>query len=167
MRINFRLKLKNLTFFFMLAKTQSLTGVTSQTELDKHYIFWDIEGVTLKEAETNLKILQNKHKLSNIYIESDNEGKTMRAWCFNQVSYKKMVTILAESLEFIDYNFFYYTVKRKKATLRVSPKQNRQPQKCISVLKSYCIEHPLKTCIKVKYDTGLSKRGISILVGEK
>lgn len=166
LRINLRLKLKDTTVFFMIAKTQGLRGVTSLTSINKHFIFWDIEGVTLKEAINSLKQIQNRYQLSNIYIESDN-NVTFRAWCFNQVEYKKMIKILSDSLDFIDYNFFYYTVKRRKATLRVSPKKNRETQKVVSILESYYIEPPDGNIEKVNYDTGISKRGISLLVGEK
>ena len=61
----------------------------------------------------------------------------------------------------------YYTFKRKKATLRTGSKKDRPAQKVVSVLKSYPvpIPHGDYTVEKVVYDTGLQKRGKSILIG--
>jgi hypothetical protein len=60
--------------------------------------------------------------------------------------------------------FFEYTERRKKATLRTSNKHGRPPQKLVSVLESYPGPIP-ETWEKVTYDTGLVKRGRSILLG--
>jgi hypothetical protein len=67
----------------------------------------------------------------------------------------------------MDYNFFYWTVSRGKATLRTSNKVNREPQKIVAVLESYPVsfdENELWE--KVTYDTGTEKRGINILLGD-
>ena len=70
-------------------------------------------------------------------------------------------------VDYLDYNFFYYTVKRRKATLRTNSKKNRPKQQLVNVLESYPVQIPKKALEKVVYDTGIEKRGISILLGEK
>lgn len=166
MRFNFRAKFRNLTFFAMIAKTQTLEGVTSLQSDGNHIVMWDLEKCTLKQAEKTLTEIQKKYRLSHIYISSDNQH-SYRAWCFSKVSFEIFLKILLDSLSILDYNFFYYTVKRRKATLRTSSKKGRPAQKVVSVLQSYYSPIPFKNSFveKVVYDTGLQKRGISLLLG--
>ena len=161
-RLNFRAKIADLTFFVMVAKTQTLEGVTSLQSDGSHIVMWDLEKCTLKEAEETLVEVQRIYGLSHIYIVSDTEG-SYRAWCFSKVGFKKFLHILLDT-DHLDTIFFDYTVKRKKATLRTSNKKDRPPQKLLSVLGSYPVPIP-ETAEKVTYDTGLVKRGKSILLG--
>ena len=161
-RFNFRAKIGNITFFFMIAKTQTLEGVTSLQPDGKHVVMWDLENCTLEQAEETLRNVQRKYMLSHIYVASDAEA-SYRAWCFSKVDYKTVLHILLDT-EHLDPIFFDYTVKRKKATLRTSNKKDRLPQKLVSVLGSYPSPIP-ETWEKVTYDTGLVKRGRSILLG--
>ena len=164
MRFNFRAKFRDITFFAMIAKTQTLEGVTSLQSNNKHIVMWDLENCTLKQATKTLTKIQKKYCLSNIYIVSDNQN-SFRAWCFNKVDFNIFLKILVDSLSILDYNFFYYTVKRKKATLRTGSKNGRPAQKVVSVLKSYPMSIADSVVEKVVYDTGLQKRGISLLLG--
>jgi hypothetical protein len=161
-RFNFRAKIGNITFFFMLAKTQTLEGVTSLQPDGTHIVLWDLENCTLEQAEETLRNVQMKYGLSHIYIVSDAEG-SYRAWCFSRVGYEILLHILLD-IEHLDLIFFDYTVKRKKATLRTSNKKDRPSQELVSVLESYPASIP-ETWEKVIYDTGLVKRGRSILLG--
>lgn len=165
MRFNLRFKFRDFTFFGMLAKTQTIVGATSLQKDGTHTPFWDLENCTLSEAQATLKYVQKKYGLSHIYIVSDKEG-SYRAWCFTKVSFKTYLSILTDSLNIIDYSFYYYTVKRKKATLRTNSKKDRPPQKLISVLQSYPAPIPNRM-ERVVYDTGLVKRGYTLLLGEK
>ena len=150
----------------MLSHTQTLEGVTSLIPDDpQHYVFWDIEKTALKEDEETLRKIQQKYNLPHIYIVSDTKG-SYRAWCFAKVPFKTLLSILVDSLDIIDYSFFYYTVKRKKATLRTSSKKGRRRQKVVSVLESYFMPFPT-WMEKVIYDTGLVKKGVSVLLGER
>lgn len=147
----------------MFAKTQTLEGLTSLLPDGKHIIFWDLESCNLEQAEETLLQVQNKYKLSHIYIVSDTEG-SYRAWCFSKVDLKTLLHILIDT-EHLDYSFFYYTVKRQKATLRTVSKKGRPPQRIVSVLNSF--PTPIPDILEsVIYDTGLTKKGYSILLGE-
>jgi hypothetical protein len=90
--------------------------------------------------------------------------KSFRGWCFAQVDFKTLLKILLD-VDFLDWNFFWWTVKRGKATLRTSNKKNRAPQRLVSVLRSYSVPI-LELCEKVLYDTGVEKRGTTILLGD-
>jgi hypothetical protein len=164
MRVNFRFKIANFTIFVMLSKTQTLEGVTSlQKDRRRHIIMWDLEKSNLKEIEKTLKNVQRKFHLSHIYVTSDIEG-SYRAWCYSRVDFVTFLKILLDSIEILDWNFFYWTVKRGKATLRTSNKKNRIPQRVVSVLLSYPMPIPT-SCERVVYDTGLTKRGFTVLLG--
>lgn len=165
MRLNLRVKVRDWTFFVMWAKTQTLEGVTSLQTDGRHIVMWDLENCTLKQAEETLRNVQNKYGLSHIYIASDAE-RSYRAWCFSRVSLKTFLAILVDSLDILDYSFFYYTVKRRKATLRTSSKKDRPLQRVVSVLQSYPAEIP-SMMERVVYDTGLVKRGFAILLGDR
>jgi len=58
-------------------------------------------------------------------------------------------------------------VKRRKATLRTNSKKNRPKQKIICVLWSYPVPILTKQIERVDYDTGVKKRGLSILLGDE
>jgi hypothetical protein len=146
----------------MIAKTQTIEGVTSLLPDGNHIVMWDLEECTLNEAEETLSKIQQQYNLSHIYLVSDFE-RSYRAWCFSKVDLKTFLHILLDT-EHLDYNFFYYTVKRRKATLRTSNKKNRHAQKLISVLRSFPEPIPSRMRMTV-YDTGLVKRGNSVLLG--
>jgi hypothetical protein len=167
-RFNLRIKLKNLTLFFMVAKTQTLEGITSLQSDGKHTPFFDLENCNLEQIKSKLIEIQNIYNLSDIFIVTDNH-KTYRAWCFSHVSFDVYLHILADCLQILDYNFFYYTVKRRKATLRISRKKGRPKQRLVCVLESYPYPIPSSNDVveKVVYDTGLEKRGVSLLIGDK
>jgi len=164
MRLNFRIKAGSFTFFSMLAKTQTIEGATSEVGLDRHIVMWDLENCSLSQCEETLRHVQHKFDLSNIYIVSD-LPKSYRAWCFTKVGFKTLLQILLDT-DYVDYNFFYYTVKRRKATLRTSNKKRREPQQLVSILESYPASIPNRMQ-RVVYDTGAVKRGLSILLGDK
>jgi hypothetical protein len=147
----------------MLARTQRLEGVTSLQPDSKHILMWDLENCSLKKAKETLRKLQAKYCLSEIFIVSDIED-SFRAWCFSKVDFKFFLKILLET-EFLDWNFFYWTVKRGKATLRTNNKKNRVAQRVVCILKSYHASFPF-SCEKVVYDTGLKKRGLTFLLGD-
>jgi len=163
MRFNFRVKFGNWTLFAIIAKTQTLEGVTSLQPDRSHIVMWDLENCTLDEAKRTLKDAQRKYCLADIFVVSDTKG-SYRAWCFSKVDFTVYLKILLDT-EFLDWNFFWWTVKRGKATLRTSNKKNREPQQLVGVLESYPVTFPI-SCQKIVYDTGLAKRGTTILLGD-
>jgi hypothetical protein len=163
MRINIRAKFKNRTFFIMYAKTQSLIGITSKVigdSLKRHYVFWDLENCTLEQTKEALRFVQEQYDLSDIFISSD-YPKSYRAWCFTKVDFKTLCKIILDTA-FIDYNFFYWTVQRGKATLRLTQKNNRPKQKLVAILP--CSENSKAIFDNqidyVEYDTGTEKKGL-------
>jgi len=163
MRLNFRVKLGRFTAFCMVSHTQTLEGVTSKISQNEHIVLWDLEGCSLNEARKTLAEIQFRHKLGDIFVVSDAE-KSFRAWCFSIRSWKEYLRILLET-QHLDYNFFYWTVRRGSATLRISNKKGRPPQKVVAYLDGYEETKIPESMVHVIYDTGLEKRGVVVKVG--
>jgi len=166
MRFNFRIQKFNKTLFIMYSDTQTLEGVTSLLPNGKHIVMWDLERCLKEQAEETLMKVQISHILPDIFLFSDIK-RSFRGWCFSQVDFRTLLKILLDT-DYVDWLFFYHTVKRRKATLRKPNcnKKDRPPQELVSVLKSYSVPIP-KKYESVIYDTGIEKRGRSILLGDK
>ena len=167
MRLNFRVQIGNLTVFFMVSSTQRLSGVLSRADSEKryHYLFFDLENCSLEDAKHQLRELQAKHLLPNIFIFSDRPD-SFRAFCFKIVPRKQMLHVLTDpALKNIDHNFLHWTWIRGEATLRTSKKMGRLPQELVAVLPSY--DTAIPDLVPVVYDTGLVKRGLSISIDSR
>jgi len=164
LRVNFLAKLGRLTIFFMISLTQTLEGVTSKVGEDEHLIFWDLEKCSLEQAVETLSKVQLRYRLGDIFVTSDAEG-SYRAWCFSRRSWREYLRILLET-EHVDYNFFYWTVRRGAATLRTSNKAGRPSQKVIAFLQGYEETEIPESMVRVIYDTGIKKRGVMVKIGQ-
>lgn len=164
MRINFRIKLKTLTFFGMVSTTQSLTGITSKLHptKDYHMLFWDMENCTLVQAVEELSRIQKKYCLPKIEIVSDKDG-SFRGICFTALTFKKYVHILTDT-KYVDWNFIFWTVQRGEATIRMTQKQFRELMKVVAVLESDYEGVTIKNLPTVKYDTGKQKGGVVTVI---
>ena len=128
---------------------------------------FDLEGFSLQEVEDILLRLQVSYSLSDIFITSDRD-RSFRAWCFSEVDFYTFLEILIQVLKrgYLDYNFFWWTVDKSKATLGTNSKKNRPPQKVVSILRSYSLSIP-KSVEMVTYDTGVKTRGLTVFLGEQ
>jgi hypothetical protein len=162
MRLNIRIKILNYTLFGMIAKTQTVSGIISQLEFDKHIIMWDLDDCSLDEAKAALKYVQFKYNLSDIYIFGD-KPDSHRAICFTVVSLMELLRIIIDT-DYIDPGFVSYTAKRCHAAIRLSPKQGRPNQNTQTILESYPAPIP-KKLIKKTYDTGIEKKGVTLSIG--
>jgi hypothetical protein len=162
-RFNFRVKIGIYTFFGMISETQTLEGVTSLQPDSTHIIMFDsIDNCNLKSLEKKWLEIQQKYNLSDVFILSDKEG-SYRIWCFTKVKFNVLLQILLDAYVFLDWNFFYWTVSRGKATLRTSNKVCREQQKTVSVLESYSVPIP-EIMQHVIYDTGIEKTGLNLIL---
>jgi len=167
MRLNFRIKKFGFTLFFMLSKTQTIEGITSLLPNGLHNPFFDIENCSLEQAENGLGKVQVSYNLPDTYMASD-KNESFRAWCFAEVRFTDYLRMQLDLIDngLLDYNFFWWTVKQCKATLRLSGKRYRPLQQVVSVLKSYSVPIP-DTGLRerVVYDSGIEKRGLTIFLG--
>jgi len=157
----------------MVAETQTLEGITSQVigKTGYHYPLFDIENpkqkLPLETVEEELGKIQLKYNQSDFFITSDKK-ESYRTYCFNEVKttdYMRMQLDLID-VGILDYNFFWWTVNKSKATLRVNQKKNRPKQELVSTLHSYSVPIPNKF-EGASYDTGVEKRGLTIFLGDK
>jgi hypothetical protein len=153
-RVALRLVIKNITIFLMIAKTQTIEGITSKLEHNRHIILWDLDKCDLDEAKDSLTYVQDKYNLSSIAIFSDRENGFC-AICYKVVDFITMLRILIDT-QYIDNGFVSYTAKRNKATLRVSRKENRGQMKIKAILYSYEVAPP-RELERIIYKTGLLK----------
>ena len=160
----FRIGKREFTLFGSIAESQTLEGITSKAGNELHYVFADIEGCNTPTAIAEAKYVQKKYVLPDIVLVSDREN-SFRLWCFGKVDFKTLLKILLD-IPHLDYNFFFWTVQRTKATLRVSDKKNRPPQKVVAFLSSYPVPIP-ETVEKVIYDTGIQKRGLTLIFKDR
>jgi hypothetical protein len=157
----------------MISETQNLEGITSQVvgREGYHYPLFDLEKsgekLNLQEVEFELGKLQVSYGVSNFFISSDKEG-SYRAFCFSEVRFVVYLRMQLDLIEagILDYNFFWWTVNKSKATLRVNQKKNRPKLELVSTLYSYSVPFPHKFETAI-YDTGVEKRGLTIFLGEK
>ena len=169
-RFNGRFTTSLFTFFFMLARSQKLEGITSRVfdingkPTENHYVFWDCDIPDLEKIKTVLTKVQQIYNLSDIFVTSDN-NKSFRAWCFSIVDFPTFLKILIDSKEIIDYEFLSYTFRRKEATLRISKKENRPFQFIIGVLKTYSVPFPTGIMRQITYVTGCEKKGTTLSLG--
>ncbi len=161
LRLHIRLRFGNYTFTALLIKTQWLKGLMSKVQKPNKqnltYIFWDLEGCTEQEAKDALSIVQLTYKLGNIVLYSD-KPKSYRAMCFSIRSFREYLRILLDT-SFVCYNFFYWTVRRGCATIRISNKLDRTPQKIIALLEGYELTQPPENIQMAIYETGAVKTG--------
>lgn len=161
MKINVRIKVGNITLFFMVSQTQTLTGVTNKLGPNKFFLMWDLENCSLNQATKTLQTVQKNYGLSTIFVVSDHP-KSYRAYCFSTVTFPKFLEIICAT-EYCDWNFIRWSVVRAEATLRTSQKQGRPKQKLVAVLESHKIVPIPKMCKRVVYDTGIEKKGKTII----
>lgn len=129
-----RIKYKGWEFHAGLTHSQQMIGVNSKLEDGKHFIMWDFDNTELDKLSTILHMMQQAYTLSNIYIMSTGTPTHYHAYCFNKVSWNRLVGILLNT-PLLDTGFLKVGFLRGYYTLRISPKQGREV-KLVSVLAS-------------------------------
>lgn len=160
-RWHIRFKIKNITFFGLVSKTQTLGGITSDVGEDKHIILWDLDDCTKDEAIQALTEVQHTYRLGQIYLLSDKKN-SFGAICFTKVDYMEMLRVLINT-QFVDKGFIQFTAQMGKSTLRLTRKMDRNEQELICVIYSPYRKDNINHNIEmVLYDTGIVKRGVAI-----
>lgn len=180
--LSVNIKKRGFSLALSLAKIQTCEGFTSKLSNGNHIILLDYDKCKDKDAierereliefREKLRVIQRKykdvngHSLSNFYFFSDLEG-SYRIMCFNEISFNVYTKILLEVSDYLDSLFVYYTIRNKKATIRISDKIGREPQKLIDslTLVTYYLSIPLEKMEKACYDTVLNKNNIKIQLG--
>lgn len=169
-QISLRFKIHKLTFFFLISKTQKLSGINSLIKRNdedirkaEHILLWDLEGCTLKQAITEMKRIKKKYKINHkIYITGD-KPHSFHAWSSHILYWKTYLQLLLET-KYLDWGFFYWAVRLNRATLRSTPKVNREKIRLLAIIKDPSdLEDFLPKTIEVRhYETGYQKTGLHI-----
>lgn len=122
-----RFRIRGVRFTFTIARTQKVIGVNSQLGDGTHILMWDFDGVPLCDVEIDLKYVQSRYMLSDIYILRTKEPDNYIAYCFTSQDWRRAIEIIAQS-QHVDLNFFKFGVYRGHFTLRVTPKNGRTPR---------------------------------------
>ena len=120
------------------APVTEVEGFTSDVYSGKgeHVIFWDFEaGINKEKAIHALSDIQWKKRLGDIHIFQSGDRESYRAICCEVVPLKDMVTVIRLT-EFMDIAFIKWTMIRRAATIRLSPKQG-EPIKYVCTLAGY------------------------------
>jgi hypothetical protein len=144
-----------------LVQFQKLEGALTQVtpgDLQHHYIFWEFDGHPIEAVIHSLREIQRAWDLSDIYITNDGREKSFGAWCFTVLDLQDYIHLLLET-KGIDYEWIWWTHRRKAGCLRYSRKTGRPaaPQ-VIAMIPSYSVEIPKKQdWILNHYEAGVEK----------
>lgn len=135
MKLSIRRKLGNILIYGFISPIQRVDGLQSKIKKsDDHIVLWDFDEKNFNAIKWELEDIQLKYNLGDIFIMSDKDN-SYRAFSLTSVTFKTLLKILIET-KGVDYNFFRYTVKREYATIRITNKKNREPNKIIYSLKT-------------------------------
>jgi len=112
-------------FFFRTLFTDGITSDVGFTE-GKHCIFWDFcAEATLREIKQELKRIKTKYGLGKIYLFQSGTRSSFRAICLDKVDLRQMVNIICRT-DHTDIAFLKWTMIRRSATIRVTPKYSEE-----------------------------------------
>ncbi len=120
-----RIRLGSFTFALHFAKITRVTGVLSRRGDGSHFLLWEFDDCSLSQVKKNLRIVQRRYHLPDIFVASSGRGDYYHAYCFTPVSFRQLVRILGDTDD-IDLKFLRWTLYRGEATLRFVPKADRQ-----------------------------------------
>ena len=105
--------------------TSKLVSTNTNNKTFLHIPLMDFDNYDLSKLISHLKHfkMRNKPRLSNIYIFKTSPNH-FSAMCFTPLQWIKYKHLLL-NID-VDPNFRYYTIKRKEATLRLSPKHDKK-----------------------------------------
>ena len=122
---NWRIGLILKPFFF---RTLFVNGFTSDVFSGKgeHILLWDFDvGIPLSGVFEALRFIKKCKKLGQIYVFQSGNRISYRAICLDKLSLREMVRTIAET-QFVDIAFLKWTMIRRSATIRYSPKYNEK-----------------------------------------
>lgn len=109
-------------FFLSVSRYVKVTGVNSKLSDGLHLIMWDFDNVNRYEVIEILEKIQQRFKLPPVYIICSGYESNFHAYCFDAVSWAKLLYILASTPK-LDQMYFKIGVIRGYFTLRITRKQ--------------------------------------------
>ncbi|GAI08017.1 unnamed protein product [marine sediment metagenome] len=111
-----RFTVGDLRITLTVARITKIIGVNSELEDGSHILMWDFDDVPLDDVKLELKKVQIRYFLSDIYILETKFQTNYIAYCFTAQCWRRAVEIIAQT-NLVDWNFFKYGVYRGHFTL--------------------------------------------------
>ena len=123
--MNWRCDYRGWHFHIGLSRSVKANGVCSDVGDGKHILMWDFDNVPGGDVVYALSEVQEKHRLSSIYLINTGLPRYYHAYCFTAREWPQVLYILADT-KFLDQIYFKIGVVRGFFTLRYSKKEGRQ-----------------------------------------
>jgi hypothetical protein len=153
------MKLGNWVYYSTLGKIQTVEGISSKVDRDRHIVLWDFDNCSLERVRSSLESAQKTFNLGEITVFSD-KPMSYRAVCYSQVSFRGLMEILI-STKGVDDVFIVMTARKGQATLRLSPKVGRLDPEIVLRINGDYVNPPDKLSRWV-YETGYDSRVIKL-----
>ena len=121
-------------FMFSYSQIEDIVGVNSKVGKDKHIRMWDLDNHPIKNVCAELRIMQKRFNLPNIYVVRTKKSESYHCYCLHKTSFMDACMVLSTTF-MIDPIYYRLGVTRGYWTLRISPKSNRDIV-LVDVLKS-------------------------------
>lgn len=109
---------------FYVRRTHFTGGFNSNLKNGGHMLMFDFDNITLRQAETELRHVQDVYRLPTIYVLNTGRPDSWHAYCFRRSSIYEAMKI-AMDCPSIDMNFIGFGAYRKHFTIRLAPKGGR------------------------------------------
>ncbi len=129
-------KVFSLTFLFVKTPDKETFGMTSRCKDGKHILFFDFDGLTLKETVEEIYFMMGRYELTDFYLFENDIENSYHAVCLNKFCLSEAMDIIGKSSADRGFKNAPYLFKRRRWVLRVSPKGNRNKPKFLKRIKS-------------------------------
>lgn len=123
--MHLRVDIRGYRFYVAVTHSKKVKGVNSRLPGGKHFLMWDFDDKPEHDVVMALRLVQQRFRLSTIYLLNTGLPNYWHAYCFSTFDYPDLLRILA-STPFLDEIYFRIGVLRGYYTLRYSPKGKRE-----------------------------------------
>ncbi len=129
-------KVVSLTFLIAKTPDKDTVGMTSRCKDGKHVLFFDFDGLNLKEVIEEISYLMGYYDLSNFYIFENDLEDSFHAVCLNKFTLAEAVEIISNSSADRGFKKAPFLFRKKRWVLRVAEKGARDKPKFLKTIKS-------------------------------
>ncbi|GAH81032.1 unnamed protein product [marine sediment metagenome] len=122
--MRWHIDLKGWRLYIGISHSVKVKGVNSNLPDGRHILMWDFDNVEGEDVINQLLYVQDRFKLSRIFLLNTGLDGHWHAYCFKAKSWANLLHILA-STEGLDQTFFKIGIIRGFFTLRYSKKEGR------------------------------------------
>ena len=156
---------KGLNASLLIVKTPKAKtlGITSYCKDSKHVLFFDFDGMNLKEINYELNRLQDYYKLSDIYLFENDKLKSFHAICLDKFDIYTAISMIRQTSADRGFKNAPLRYALRKWVLRCSEKGKRNKPKHLFTLKTnnneYEKSNPHRIFLQMNYGIKIRKKG--------